>query len=103
MSAEKKESIREGMRVRHTLTICSVALLSTMAYGLVEGHVGTAYRHRAQVRLTAPGLSGVGRDAVEAVFATEERIAREQRPFVRERGAEPYQQGRQNREERDLA
>lgn len=43
--------IREGLRVRagHTLTICSVALLSTMAYGLVEGNVGTAYRHRAQV------------------------------------------------------
>lgn len=43
--------IREGLRVRigHTTTICSVALLSVMAYGLVEGNVGTAYRHRAQV------------------------------------------------------
>lgn len=43
--------IREGLRVRtgHTTTICSVALLSIMAYGLVEGNVGTAYRHRAQV------------------------------------------------------
>lgn len=43
--------IREGLRLRagHTTTICSVALLSIMAYGLVEGNVGTAYRHRAQV------------------------------------------------------
>ncbi len=43
--------IREGLRVRaaHTLTVCSVTLISVMAYGLVEGNVGTAYRHRAQV------------------------------------------------------
>lgn len=54
-------SLRERFAV--ALPVASFSLLVTVSYALVEGNLGTAYRHRAQVLVLFLVFAGVGIEA----------------------------------------
>jgi len=57
-------SLRERFAV--ALPVASFSLLVTVSYALVEGNLGTAYRHRAQVLVLFLVFAGVGLEARRA-------------------------------------